>query len=156
MGERKVPEELAALDAELAGVSRRVERRIEPGATALVVSVAGLLLLGALILPWTGSVLGWEVLAGQEDLGLFPRLFAFTSLGFGLVASSFALATRWWWLAWLCAVGCGISVVTGVWAIWSRQVGVPGGGTPAGVGLVLAELGVLVLAASWVRIALRR
>ncbi|WP_219418059.1 Rv2732c family membrane protein [Pseudonocardia nigra] len=156
MTERKVPDELAALDAELAGVARRAERRIDPGPTALAISVAILVLIGGLLLPWTGSVQGWEVLAGVERLGLLPRLFAFTSLGFGLVASALALATRWWGLAWLSAVGCGFSVVTGLWAIWSRQVTIPEGGTPASVGLILAVLAVLVLAVSWVRIALRR
>jgi hypothetical protein len=47
-------------------------------------------------------------------------------------------------------------VVTGVWAIWSRQVAVPAGATGAGIGLVLAVLAVLVLAGTWVRIATRR
>ena len=76
-------------------------------------------------------------------------------------------ASGWWsprspWpragaaLAWLAAVGCGFSVVTGVWAIWSRQVGVPAGGTGPGFGMVLAVLAVLVLAVCWVRIAMRR
>ncbi len=56
----------------------------------------------------------------------------------------------------MCAVGCGFSVITGVWAIWSRQVGVPNGGTGAGIGLVVAALAVLALAVCWVRIAIRR
>jgi hypothetical protein len=156
MNDGPLPEELARYDAELAGVQRRVERRIDPGPTALAVSVSVLALLGSLVLPWTGSIQGWEVLAGTEPLGLLPRLFAFTAFGFGVVGSALALATRWWGLAWLCAVGCGFSVVDGVWAIWSRQVAVPEGGSPAGPGLVLAVLAVLVLAVSWVRIVLRR
>jgi hypothetical protein len=155
--EPEVPEELAALDAELRRAQRRAEHRIDPGAApALVVSVAMLVLIGALMLPWTGPVQGWEVLAGIAPLGLLPPLFAGTSLGFGLVCSALALSTRWFGLAWLSAVGCGFSVVTGVWAIWSRQVAVPQGGTGAGIGLVLAVLAVLVLAASWVRIATHR
>lgn len=154
--ERKVPDELAALDAELRRAQRRAEHRTDPGPAALVVSVAMLGLIGALLLPWTGSVQGWEVLAGLAPLGLLPPLFAGTSLGFGLVCSALALATRWWGLAWLAAVGCGVSVVTGVWAIWSRQIAVPAGATGPGVGLVLAVLAVLVLAVTWVRIATRR
>ena len=154
--DRKVPDELAALDAELRRAERRAERRIDPGPTGMAVSVAMLALIGSLMLPWTGSVQGWEVLAGLAPLGLLPPLFAGTSLGFGLVGSGLALATRWWGLAWLSAVGCGFSVVTGIWAIWSRQVGVPAGATGPGVGLVLAVLAVLVLAVSWVRIATRR
>lgn len=156
MTERRVPDELAELDAELAGVERTVERRIDPGAPAVGVAVGVLVLLGSLILPWTGSTPGWEVLAGTEWFGVLPRLFAFTAIGFGVLGSALALATRWWALAWLCAVGCGFSVVDGVWAIWSRQVGVPEGGTPAGIGMVLAVLAVIGLAACWVRIALRR
>jgi hypothetical protein len=163
--EREVPDELAALDAELRRAQRRAEHRIDPGPSALVVSVAMLVLVvsvamlvlvGSLMLPWTGSVQGWEVLAGLAPLGLLPPLFAGTSLAFGLVCSALALAMRWFGLAWLAAVGCGISVVTGVWAIWSRQVGVPAGGTGAGIGLVLAVLAVLVLSGTWVRIATRR
>jgi hypothetical protein len=73
-----------------------------------------------------------------------------------VLGSVLALATRWWALAWVCAVGCGFSVVDGVWAIWSRQIGVPTGDAGAGPGLVVAVLAVLVLAVSWVRIALRR
>jgi hypothetical protein len=156
MNERRVRDELAALDGELRGVARRVERRIDPGPTALVVSIAMLALIGGLLLPWTGSARGWEILAGVASFGPLPRLFTFTALGFGLVGSALALATRWWALAWVCAVGCGFSVVTGVWAIWSRQTVVPEGGTGPGVGLVLAVLAVLLLAASWVRIAIRR
>ncbi|MCY7342944.1 MAG: hypothetical protein LH603_14165 [Pseudonocardia sp.] len=156
MNDREVPAELAALDAELAGVARRVEHRIDPGRTALTVSIGILALTVSLVLPWTGSTPGWEVLAGTESFGLLPRLFAFTAIGFGVLGSALALATRWWGLAWVCAAGCGISVIDGMWAIWSRQVGVPDGGTGAGIGLVLAVLAVLVLAASWARIALRR
>jgi hypothetical protein len=154
--ERKVPDELAALDAELRRAERRAEHRVDPGPSALVVSVAMLVLIGSLMLPWTGSVRGWEVLAGLAPLGLLPPLFAGTSLAFGLVCSALALALRWFGLVWLAAVGCGISVVTGVWAIWSRQVAVPAGATGAGIGLVLAVLAVLVLAGTWARIATRR
>lgn len=156
MTERRVPDELAALDAQLADVERTVERRIDPGATALGVSVGVLALVGSLLLPWSGSAQGWEVLGGVESFGLLPRLFAFTAVGFGVVGSTLALATRWWALAWVCAVGCGFSVVDGVWAIWSRQVGVPSGGEGPAIGLVLAVLAVLLLAVCWVRIALRR
>lgn len=152
----KVPDELAALEEELSRPARRRERRTDPGAAAMVVSVAMLVLVVGLVLPWTGSVQGWEVLAGAAPLGLLPPLFAFTSLGFGLVVSAFALATRWWGLAWLAAIGCGFSVVTGIWAIWSRQVAVTAGASGPGIGLVVAVLAVLVLAATWVRIAGRR
>ncbi len=145
------------IDAELAGIARGIERRTDPGPTALTVAIGVLVLLATLVLPWVGGTPGWEVLAGLEPtLGLLPRLFAFTAIGFGVVGSALALATRWWALAWVCAVGCGFSVVDGVWAIWSRQTVVLDGGDGPAFGLVLAVLTVLVLAASWVRIALRR
>lgn len=151
-----VPKELVALDEELTGVERQVERRIDPGRTAVTVTVASLVLIVALVLPWIDGVQGWQILAGDMTYGVLPRLFTFTSLGFGLVISAFALATRWWALAWLAAVGCGISVINGVWAIWSRQTGVLDGGSGPGVGMILAVLAVIVLAGSWVRIAFRR
>ena len=151
-----MPEELSELNRELEGVERRVERRIDPGGIAFGVTVAMLVLMVSLVLPWTGNAQGWEILAGSRTFGALPRLFTFTSLGFGLVIGSLALATRWWALAWLAAVGCGISVVNGVWAIWSRQTGVLTGGTGPAVGMVLAELTAIVLTACWVRIAGRR
>lgn len=151
-----VPEELAQHDRELKGMAERIEQRIDPGATALRVSVAMLVLMVSLVLPWTGSTPGWEILAGIQSFGLLPRLFTFTSLGFGLVVGSLALATRWWGLAWLAAAGSGISVITGVWAIWSRQTGALTGGTGPGIGLILAVLTMIFLLACWVRIAFRR
>lgn len=149
-GEHDEPDELAELDAEL---DRSMARRVDPDRTALTVSIAMLVLVVGLVLPWTGAVPGWRILAGLESLGLLPRLFTFTSLGFGLVVSALALATRLWTVAWVAAAGCGISVVTGVWAIWSRQTS---DGTGPGIGLIVTELAVLVLAASWARIAGRR
>jgi hypothetical protein len=155
--DRHVPDEqLAALDAELSRATRRADQQIDPGPTALVVSIAMLVLMVGHLLPWTGAAHGWEVLAGTAPLGVLPPLFAFTSLGFGLVGSALALAIRRWGMAWLCAVGCGFSVVTGLWAIWSRQVAVPAGATGPGAGLVLSVIAVLVLAGCWVRIATRR
>lgn len=155
-GEREVPEELTELNRELRGVERRVERRVDPGGLALVVAVTMLVLAAALVLPWTGNALGWEILAGTRTFGALPRLFTFTSLGFGLVVSALALASRWWAPALLTAVGCGISVINGVWAIWSRQTGVLTGGTGPGTGMLLAVVAVVVLTACWVRIAGRR
>jgi hypothetical protein len=155
-GEREVPEELSELNRELAGVERRVERRVDPGGIAFGVALAMLVLMATLVLPWTGDALGWEILAGSKTFGALPRLFTFTALGFGLVVGSLALATRWWALALLTAVGCGISVVNGLWAIWSRQTGVLTGGTGPAIGMVIAAVTAIVLTACWARIAGRR
>ena len=150
------PDDLAAVEAELAAAERRVLRRVEPGATALPVAAAVLVVVGALMLPWTGGVPGWRILAGAADFGALPRLFTATAVGFGVLGSTLTLATRQWALAFVCAVGCGISVVNGVWAIWSRQVNVPNGGSGPGIGLVAAVLAMVVLTACWVRITGRR
>jgi hypothetical protein len=153
---RGIPDELAELDAELAGVTRSVERQVDPGQTAVAVAVGVLLAIAALVLPWSGAVAGWAVLAGTEWIGPLPRLFAFVLVGVGVLGSSLALAARLFALAWVCAVGSGISVVTGVWAIWSRQTGVPDGLPGPGPGLIVALLAAVVLTTSWVRIAGRR
>ena len=150
------PDDLASLEAELAEAERRVVRRIDPGVVALPVAVAVLVVLVGLMLPWTARVPGWQVLAGVANLGALPRLFTFTAMGFGLLGSAVGLASRQWAVAFVCAIGCGFSVVNGVWAIWSRQVNVPQGGTGPGIGLVLAVLAMVVLAACWVRITGRR
>ena len=150
------PDDLAAMEAELAEAERRVLRRVDPGATSVAVTVGVLVVLVARMLPWTGGVAGWRILAGLVNFGALPRLFTFTSVGFGVFGSAVALATRQWAVAWACAIGSGFSVVNGVWAIWSRQVNVPHGGSGPDIGLVLAVFGMVVLAACWVRIAGRR
>lgn len=151
-----VPEELVALDEELRGAEQAVLRRTDPGATAMLVSVAMLGLLAGLLLPWVRHTPGWTILAGLENAGALVRLFTFTALGFGLVLSALALATRLWALAWLCAVGSGIATINGVWALWTLQVQAPFGGASPGFGMVLAVIAMALLAANWARIALRR
>lgn len=148
--------ELAALESELAGVARRVERRIDPGAAALVAAVGVLAVVGGLLLPWVGSVTGWQILVGAENLGPLPRLFTITVTLFGLAASVLALTTRLWALAWVSAVGCGISAVTGVWAIWTRQSGALEGIEGPGPGLILAAVAAAVLTFTWAKISLQR
>jgi hypothetical protein len=150
------PDDLAALEAELAEAEHRVVHRVDLGSTALPVAVAVLVVLVSLVLPWTGGVPGWQILAGTQNFGALPRLFTITSVGFGVLGSAVALATRYWAATFVCAVGCGFSVVNGVWAIWSRQVNVPQGGSGPGIGLVLAVLAMIALTVCWVRIAGRR
>ncbi len=151
-----VPEELHALDEELRSAEKAFLRRTDPGATALLISVVMMLLLVGMLLPWVAYAPGWYMLAGIEQHGPLVRLFTFTGLGFGLVLSALALATRLWALAWLCAVGCGIASINGLWALWTRQVSVVAGEPGPGVGMVLALVAIVLLAANWARIALRR
>ncbi|MFR9804405.1 hypothetical protein ACL02T_19265 [Pseudonocardia sp. RS010] len=147
---------LSALETELAGVARRVERRIDPGLAALVAAIGTVVVVAGLLLPWVAGATGWQLLVGAESAGPLPRLFTFTATAFGVVASALALSTRYWALAWVSAVGCGISLVNGVWAVWSRQTLAPEGVEGPGPGLVLAVVGVGLLTFTWARIALQR
>lgn len=153
----QMPDDLARLDRELSGM--RSWPRLDPGPAAVVVAIAVMLLLGALALPWVGPVSGWSVLMGGgaeiPKLGVLPRLFTGTAVLFGVVGSATALLTRFWAVGWACAMGCGFSVVTGVWAVWSRQTA-PAGTPGPGIGLVLALLTMVLLSALWVRIAWTR
>lgn len=144
---------LDRLDRELSGF--RTWPRVEPGLSAMVVAVGVLVLLLAYALPWAGSTSGWNVLVSGGQLGLLPRLFVITSVLFGVLGSTLGLMTRLWAVGWACALGGGFSVVNGLWAIWSRQTA-PGGGAGPGVGLVLAELAMVLLTLMWVRIAWTR
>ncbi|TCK25265.1 hypothetical protein [Pseudonocardia endophytica] len=150
-----VPEELRALDEEIAGLPKLVERRFDPGVRAVVVAVGVMVLVAAVLLPWVAGAPGWQIAGGEAGYGPLPRLFTFTLLGFGVAGSVLALTTRWWPLAWLCAVGCGISTVNGLWAIWSRQIGSDTGLPGPEAGMVLGVVGVLLLTFTWAGIALR-
>ncbi|WP_181783876.1 Rv2732c family membrane protein [Pseudonocardia pini] len=154
--ERGESGDLSALETELASVARRVEQRIDPGVAALVAAVGVLAVVGGLLLPWVGSATGWQLLVGAEYLGPLPRLFTITATAFGLVTSVLALTTRFWALAWVSAVGSGISTVTGLWAIWTRQSGALEGIEGPGPGLIIAALAMAVLTFTWARISLQR
>ncbi|PXY19760.1 hypothetical protein [Prauserella muralis] len=148
-----VSDELAADVDEAVG---RAVKTVELGRRGFTISVAVFALVVGLVLPWVGEAAGWQVLAGEG--GAIPRLFATTSTVFGVLASALALATRRWWLAWVCAVGGCIASVDGLLAIWSQQSsaasGAPGDGP--GLGMVIAVLGMVVLAAQWMRVAWSR
>ena len=152
-----MPESLARLDKEFSGI--RSWPRVDPGLAGVIVSVAVLLLLGAIALPWVGTTSGWTMLmTGGPPMPGFralPRLFACTAVFFGVLGSVTALLTRLWALGWACALGCGFSVVNGLWAIWSRQTA-PSGTPGPGPGLILTLLAMILLSALWVRVAWTR
>jgi len=83
---------------------------------------------------------------------MVPRLFAATSLVFGVLASALAVTTRRWAFTWVCALGGWFASVDGVLAIWSRQ-SVHG---DLGIGLVIAWVATVFLAALWFRTAWSR
>jgi hypothetical protein len=149
--------EVAALRDEIDSVERAALRTVDPGARAVVIAGAVMLLLVAALLPWIGGSSGFDVLRGTTDpaldVGVLPRLFAAMALAFGVVLSVLALLSRRWGLVWASALGCAYCVVDGVWAIWARQTT---DGPGPGVGMVLAVLAVLVLASQWLRLAWSR
>ena len=150
-------ERMAVLRNEIDAVERAVLRHVDPGPRAVTLSVALLVLLVALVLPWIGPYNGLDVLRGTTDpaaqVGVLPRLFAGVAVGFGVVLSVLTLVVRRWGLVWASAFGCAYGALDGMWSIWSRQT-VEGAGP--GVGMVLAAVAVLVLAVVWFRLAVTR
>ncbi|MCE7009519.1 hypothetical protein LWC34_42935 [Kibdelosporangium philippinense] len=143
------------LREEIDAVERKAIRTVDLGARAIVISAAVMVLLIGQLLPWINGANGWQVLLGQVEgkAGVVPRLFAATSVGFGVLASMLALITRRWALTWVCAIGGWFASVDGVLAIWSRQ------STPdasPGIGLVIAEIAMVVIATYWFRTAWSR
>lgn len=149
--------EVAELAEEIDEVERDAARRIDPGPRGFFIAVLVFVLMIALLLPWVGDSAGWRVLVYGED-GAIPRLFAATSSGFGIAASALALITRRWWLSWVCAVGCCVAAVDGLLGVWSQQSSAASGETGAGpgVGMVVALVVSIMLAASWLRTAWSR
>lgn len=148
--------ELSQLAADVDQVVSKAARTVEFGRRGFVLSVLVFVLLVALLLPWVGSHIGFQVLAGKG--GAIPQLFATTSTLFGVLASMLALLTRRWWVTWVCAMGGWFASVDGLLAVWSQQSSTannaPGSGP--GIGLVLALITMIVLAGNWMRTAWSR
>lgn len=142
------------LREEIDEVGRRASRTVELGGRAVVVAAAVFVLLVGLILPWMNGSSGLEVLIGQETgkASMVPRLFALTSVLFGVVASALTLITRRWVFAWVGAAGGWFASVDGLLAIWSRQ----SSGTAPGIGLIIAVVAMVVIAIQWFRTAASR
>jgi hypothetical protein len=134
----------------------RATRTVEFGRRGFTIAVFVFVLLIGFVLPWVDGLPGWQALIGEA--GAIPQLFAATSAGFGVFASALALATRRWWLTWVCATGGWFASVDGILAVWSQQSsgisGVSGGGP--GIGMVFAAVAMIVLAFQWMRVAWSR
>lgn len=145
-----------ALAADVNATLGKVVKTVDIGRRGFAIAVIVFILLLGLVLPWVGEYAGWEALLGGA--GPIPQLFAATSTGFGVLASALTLATRRWWLTWVCAVGGWFASVDGMLAIWSQQSsgtsGVPGDGP--GIGLVIATVAMTVLAFQWMKLAWSR
>jgi hypothetical protein len=144
------------LAADVDQVVSKAARTVELGRRGFVIAVAVFVLIVAQLLPWVGEHVGWQTLAGQG--GAIPRLFATTSTLFGIFASVLALATRRWWLTWVCAIGGWFASVDGLLAIWSQQSSHANGaqGSGPGTGMIIALVVMIVLAAQWMRTAWSR
>jgi uncharacterized membrane protein len=152
--------ELANLRQEIDDVERRTVRSVELGGRAVIISIAVFVLIIGHVLPWMHGANGLDVLLGRGDAtgkaSMVPRLFAATSAGIGIFGSALALITRRWWLAWACALGGWFASVDGILAIWSRQSSAGQGASGPGIGLIIAELAMIVIAVNWFRTAWSR
>lgn len=147
-------------DAERA--ERRIAAEINPGARAMAVAGAVVLLLLSFSLPHTGVANGWDVLvsgddAGIEAIALPSRIFVTLAVAFGAVMSMLALVTRRWAVAWIALAGCALASVFGMLAVWSRQTLAPNldvGGV--GPGLLLGWFMVVFLTFHWLKVVWSR
>lgn len=153
-------EDLGPLRNEIDEVERRTIRTVDLGPRALTIAISVFVLIVGHVLPWMSGANGLDVLFGHHDAvgkaSMVPRLFAGTSLGFGILCSALALTTRLWFLAWACALGGWFASVDGVLAIWSRQSSAGAGASGPGIGLIIAEIAMIVIAAQWLRTAWSR
>ena len=145
---------------EIDEVERQTVRTVDLGPRALTIAVSVFVLIIGHVLPWMSGANGLDVLFGHHDAigkaSMVPRLFAGTSLCFGILCSALALMTRRWALAWVCALGGWFASVDGVLAIWSRQSSAGAGASGPGIGLVIAEVAMILIAAQWLRMAWSR
>lgn len=147
---------LDELAAEIDEVGQQTARTVELGRRGFIIAVFTFVLLACQLLPWVDGHAGWQVLAGEG--GKIPQLFAATSTVIGVLASALALATRRWWLSWVCAAGGWFASVDGLLAIWSQQSSHASGaeGSGPGLGLALAWVAMVCLAVLWMRTAFSR
>jgi hypothetical protein len=150
-------QDMAGLRKQIDRVERDAARTFELGARAMVISVAVFVLIVGWVLPWMAGATGYEVLLGigpgaTGKASMVPKLFAGTSLLFGVLASALALTTRRWVFAWASALGGWFASVDGVLAIWSRQ----SSHGDLGIGLVIACVAMVAIASQWFRIAWSR
>jgi signal transduction histidine kinase len=149
---------------DLRKAERKVAGEIDPGARAVVVAVAVLVVILSFVLPHTGSVNGIDVVtfsadAASEKVTITSRVFVFLQLIFGVCFSVLALLTRRWFFAWIALCGSAVSCFAGLLAWWSRNTpGVSGVEPPSGVGigLIIGWLAMFVITFHWARVVWAR
>lgn len=144
------------LGADVDAAVTRAAKTIEPGRSGFAIAVVVFVAMLALVLPWVEGSAGWRMFLGEG--GAIPFLFTCTATAFGILASVMALVTRRWWLSWVCTVGCWVSSVDGMLAIWSQQSSSVSGhpGMGPGIGMIIMVICMVVLAAQWTRLAWSR
>ncbi|MEU5692706.1 hypothetical protein [Actinosynnema sp. NPDC020468] len=148
-------DEFSGLRREIDEVARSAARRFDPGAGALLIAVAVLVVLVSYLLPWVGPDNGLNVLLGTAPL--MPKVFSCAALVSGVLLPALTLALRRWALAWTCALTAFATAFTGVLSIWTTQTTTshhPGPGP--GAGLIVAVLAIAVLLVKWLKIAASR
>jgi hypothetical protein len=152
--------DMGQLRNEIDEVERRTIRTVDLGPRAMIIAGCVFVLILGQVLPWMSGANGLDVLMGHHDAvgkaSMVPRLFAGTSLGFGILCSAIALMTRLWFFVWACALGGWFASVDGMLAIWSRQSSAGAGASGPGIGLIIAEAAMILLAANWLRTAWSR
>lgn len=154
------PKDFDAFKGDIEAAERRVASEIDPGARALVVAILVFVVLVSFLLPHTGSSRGIDVLvssdaAAADGISLPSRVFVWLALVFSIGFSILALLTRRWALAWIALAGTTVACPAGMLAVWSRQTA--GTGLPGpGIGLIIAWIGVLLLAFHWARVVWSR
>ncbi|PXW33613.1 UNVERIFIED_CONTAM: hypothetical protein DES50_102232 [Williamsia faeni] len=160
MSTKRSDDEFEQFEGDLRKAERKVAGEIDPGARALVVAAAVLVVMLSLVLPHTGSVSGIDVLtfnseAVAENVTITSRIFIWLQVIFGIGFSTLALVTRRWFFAWIALCGCAVGCVAGMLAWWSRNTpGVSGFDPPSGIGagLVVGWLAMIVLTFHWARV----
>jgi hypothetical protein len=154
------PSNLSQLRNEIDEVERRTVRTVDLGPRGMTIAISVFVLIIGYVLPWMSGANGLDVLFGHHDAvgkaSMVPRLFAGTSLGFGILCSAAALITRRWALAWAGALGGWFASVDGILAIWSRQSSAGAGASGPGIGLIIAEVAMIAIAIQWFRTAWSR
>ncbi|QSE87630.1 hypothetical protein JWS13_02935 (plasmid) [Rhodococcus pseudokoreensis] len=148
----------SAAQVTAAEAERKMASEINPGARAMVVAAAVLVLLLSFSLPHSGVANGWDVLvssdnAGAEAIALPSRIFVTLAVAFGAVMSMLALVTRMWVVAWAALAGCALGSVFGMLAVWSRQTVSPNLDVAGvGPGLLLGWVTVIFLTFHWLKV----
>ena len=153
---QEISEETAAAESEMRHRDRRLGRTLVVGKGYLASAVLLFLLVGALALPHSNGVRGFDVLfftevAQQQQTSLPSHIFVLLYSVGTIVFGALMIITQKWWAAGIAWGATCISAVYGVLAIWLRQSG--RGADPnfedfgaPGIGMYVSQILVVTLA----------